>query len=142
MAPRSLMLTLCLLGLVAAHPVTAQDLDFTITPTPVKEGGTINVTVTSAPELPVEVQIFIGGVLWHEETIQELPGTVSATVPAGSAGRDWEVVVAAGEEEEDDFGTIVPANDSVAASPSVAGADRTVRWFRPAMRRLRTPSAV
>ncbi len=87
----------------------AQDIDFTVGPTLVVEGGTLTVDVTAAPQTPVTVEIYVDGKIYHSETLTSIPGEVSVVLPENSAGERWEVNVFSGDEVDTDWGTIAPA---------------------------------
>ncbi len=77
-----------------------------VTPPP-QEGRRSTVYIYDAPSLPIEVVVYVGGVIVKQETVTKLPAYVDFTCPSGSAGDFWDVELTGGSSYDSQGGFVL-----------------------------------
>jgi hypothetical protein len=69
-------------------------------------GTSVTVTVRTAPCQPVTVKLLVNGVLADEDTVDQPPDSCRVTVPPGSVGQPFEIVISCGGQSTSSTGTV------------------------------------
>jgi len=69
-------------------------------------GSPVTVTVTAAPCRPVTVTLYIRGTKSGSGQVASPPGSVEISVPSGTQGADYEIIVSCNGQSDSQGGTV------------------------------------
>ena len=74
---------------------------------PVLAGTDVTVSVVDAPCRPIRVKLLIRGEVVDSGEITEAPGTLELSVPAGTEGSGYEIIVSCDGQSDSKSGTVL-----------------------------------
>lgn len=99
-------IAVCLLIAGASAATVVPTIDWSIAGDTVVAGSTATVRVDSAPQFPVEVRLYVDGILRDSADITTAGDSCDLDVPAGTTGLDWKIEVQSGSETDARRGTV------------------------------------